>query len=145
MSTYFFHFILAVAVQAQHFPGISFVGSQLNRFTSLFGSSERHVRDVSSGTPLSPNLACTTYATDLPPISTSRRRRRDDEFVQQSDYSGEGEADYELTSSVSTPQIDMEMLGPENTTLGPRKVKRMMKRARKRKPLTQARVEHFAI
>ena len=78
--------------------------------------------------------------TDPPSV---RRRRRDDEFVQQSDYSGEGEADYELTSSVSTPQIDMEMLGPENTTLGPRKVKRMMKRARKRKPLTQAKVEHL--
>ena len=71
----------------------------------------------------------------MPPITA--RRRRDDEFVQQSDYSGEGEADYELTS-VSTPQMDMEMLGPENTTLGPRKMKRMMKRARKRKPLTPA-------
>ena len=44
-----------------------------------------------------------------------------------------GSGDYEYVQVTD----DSEMYGPETTTLGPRKMKRMMKRSRKRKPITQ--------
>ena len=74
----------------------------------------------------------------MPDISGSRRRRRD--------IDSSGEADYELVTSTMPIDdvVDVEMmLGPENTTMGPRKMKRMMKRARKRKPLTQVWFSQF--
>lgn len=77
----------------------------------------------------------------MPDISGSRRRRRD--------IDSSGEADYELVTSTMPieDEVDVEMmLGPENTTMGPRKMKRMMKRTRKRKPLTQvwfSKLDHF--
>lgn len=46
---------------------------------------------------------------------------------------GSGDSEFEYVE-VSD---DSEMYGPETTTLGPRKMKRMMKRSRKRKPITQ--------